>query len=133
MLTDVCDNSVANENMLIEDICNNDRIHTTIIGVSTDFRSETCEKLTNVKGFNYFCAVENSDLQTYLADRFDYTFFPCVANAKIYLHSDQINSISVYGSPDSEIDYGKENGAFVVTKLSSCFPSELNLNLSKCI
>jgi hypothetical protein len=55
-------------------------INTSIIGVSTDFRSETCEKLIEVKGFNYFCAIKDSDLQTYLVDRFDFIFFPCVQN-----------------------------------------------------
>ena len=77
--------------------------------------------------------MENSDLQTYLADRFDFTFFPCASNIKIYLQSDQIESIQVFGSPDSEISYSKEDGDFVITKLSSCFPSELNLNEAKCI
>jgi hypothetical protein len=58
-------------------------VATTIIGVSSDFKSQTCEKLIKVKGFNYLCAVEEDDLQTYLVDQFDYTFFPCVQNAVI--------------------------------------------------
>lgn len=78
MLTDVGDNSVANEKILIDQISNQDNVNTTIIGISSEFVSSTCEKLIEVKGFNYFCAVENQDLQTYLADRFDYNFFPCV-------------------------------------------------------
>ena len=78
MLTDVCDNSVGNENMLIEDISSSESIHTTIIGVSSDFRSETCEKLKQTKGFNYLSAVKDADLDKYLVERFDYTFFPCV-------------------------------------------------------
>lgn len=86
-----------------------------------------------MKGFNYFSAIENSDLQTYLADRFDYTFFPCAQNIKIFMDSEQIESIKVYGSPDSEVKYLKEDGSFVITKLSTIFPSELNLNASKCI
>lgn len=42
MLTDVGDNSVANEHQLIKDISNNTEVSTTIIGVSSDFKSETC-------------------------------------------------------------------------------------------
>lgn len=38
MLTDVCDNSVAGEEKLIRDI-SDAGVSTTIIGVSTDFRS----------------------------------------------------------------------------------------------
>lgn len=107
MLTDVNDNSVQNEHLLIEDISNNSSVGTTIIGVSSDFRSKTCEKLKEVRGFNYFCAVKNSDLQTYLADRFDYTFFPCAQDITIKLTSHNINKIEVFGSPDEEKPYQK--------------------------
>lgn len=107
MLTDVCDNSVANEHLLIKDISETNMVGTTIIGVSSDFRSETCEKLKEVRGFNYFCAVENADLKTYLADRFDYTFFPCAENITIKLISDKITGIKVYGSADEDQTYEK--------------------------
>jgi hypothetical protein len=36
------------------------------------------------------CAVNNSDLQTYLADQFDYTFFPCVQNVTISIVSEDV-------------------------------------------
>jgi hypothetical protein len=93
MLTDVNDNSVANEKILIDQISSEESINTTIVGVSSEFRSITCEELVEVKGFNYFCAVENSDLQTYLADRFDYNFFPCVQRVEIGIESEMIDSI----------------------------------------
>ena len=41
MLTDVGDNSIAGEEKLIRDI-SDAGVSTTIIGVSTDFRSSTC-------------------------------------------------------------------------------------------
>ena len=56
MITDVCDNSIAGENKFIDE-ASSASIHLTIIGVSSDFRSETCESLKNIKGFNYFCAI----------------------------------------------------------------------------
>ena len=37
-------------------------INTTIIGVSDEFNSKLCEELINIKGFNYFCAIEDTDL-----------------------------------------------------------------------
>lgn len=82
-------------------------IGTTIIGVSSDFQSSTCEKLKEVKNFNYFCAVEEKDLQTYLSDRLDYTFFPCVQDITIKLQSDKITGIKVFGSADEERTYAK--------------------------
>ncbi len=51
-------------------------MHTTIIGISDEFQSSTCECLCEVKGFNYFCAVDDLDLAKHLVDHFDYTFFP---------------------------------------------------------
>lgn len=108
-------------------------ISTTIIGVSTDFKSQTCEKLIKVKGFNYLCAVEESDLQTYLVDQFDFTFFPCVYDVNISVTSANIESIKVYGSVDHDITYLKEGNSFIVTKFSSGFPSALEINKSGAV
>ena len=55
MLTDVEDNSFEHAKDFISTI-EKSSIHTTIIGISDDFRSEVCEALIEVKGFNYFCA-----------------------------------------------------------------------------
>lgn len=131
MLTDVCDNSIQNENALIEEISSQNNVGTTIIGVSSDFRSETCEKLTQVRGFNYFCAVEDKDLDTYLVERFDYTFFPCVSDVKIKISSNGIKDIQVFGSPDYRLKYAKEGGDFIITKMKSAFPSDICYNKAK--
>lgn len=104
MLTDVNDNSVAGQQKLIQQISDTG-ISTTIIGVSSDFKSSTCERLIKVKGFNYLCAVEDSDLQTYLVDQFDYTFFPCIQDTVITIKSDSIEEIQVFGSVDHDIKY----------------------------
>ena len=46
------------------------------------------------------CAVDDEDLQTYLVDQFDYTFFPAAQNISIAIQSPSIESIKVYGSVD---------------------------------
>lgn len=117
MLTDVADNSVMNEKVLIDEISSQSNINTTIIGVSSEFRSTTCEDLVEVKGFNYFCAVENEDLQTYLFDRFDYNFFPCVKKVQIEIESEEIESIEVFGAVDSKRKYQKQGDKMTVTKM----------------
>lgn len=86
MLTDVNDNSFEKENEFIT-ILSHSAIHCTIIGISDEFNSSTCEKLIKTKGFNYFCATEDSDLQKYLVDNFDYTFFPAAYKVSIELAS----------------------------------------------
>ena len=56
MLTDVGDNSMTDATKFVEEVADSQNIHTTIIGVSDDFVSSTCEKMNEVEGFNYFCA-----------------------------------------------------------------------------
>jgi len=104
MLTDVCDNALPGELKLIQSI-SDCGIATTIIGISTGFQSSTCEKLIKVKGFNYLCAVQDQDLETYLVDQFDYTFFTCVEETAITISSDIIKSIEVFGSVDYDVKY----------------------------
>ena len=66
MLTDVCDNSIATQRQFLEKASNETGTTLTIIGISDDFRSEVCEELKNVKGFNYFCAVDQDDIKKYV-------------------------------------------------------------------
>lgn len=65
MLTDVGDNTMLTTHKFIAEV-QESNIHTTIIGISDEFRSEICEALNEVKGFNYFCATEIDDLKKYL-------------------------------------------------------------------
>jgi hypothetical protein len=99
MLTDVGDNSVTTTEQFITSM-QSQGINTTIIGVSDDFVASTCERLTNVKGFNYFCAIEDSDLMKHIVDNFDYTFFPCLYDDVITLECPGIQNIEVFGTPD---------------------------------
>ena len=66
MLTDVCDNSISNEEAFIQRASDTDNISLTIIGISDEFKSEVCECLKNLKGFNYFCAVSDADIKKYV-------------------------------------------------------------------
>lgn len=55
MLTDVNDNSMAAQDQFVSQLVAS-KIHCTIVGISDEFKSESCEKLAKTKGFNYFCA-----------------------------------------------------------------------------
>lgn len=101
MLTDVGDNSLSSTEQFLSAM-QSKGVHTTIIGISDGFISSTCEQLTNVRGFNYFCAVEDSDLIKHIVDNFDFTFFPCYFDEIITLECPGILSIEVFGTPDSD-------------------------------
>lgn len=129
MLTDVCDNEGINP-AFIAKVGESD-IHTTVIGISEEFQSATCERLVEFRGFNYFCAVEDEHLKKYLFECFDYTFFPANYDVRIELESTNVACFQVFGTPDSKrvAEYNnfaaKGAGKYTVTQYKSSFPSEL--------
>jgi hypothetical protein len=129
MLTDVCDNFGPSSPFL--NSVSQAGIHTTIVGISEEFQSETCEKLIEIKGFNYFCAIEDEHLKKYLFENFDYTFFPSNYAIEISVDSDNIACFDVFGTSDakriSEYNNFAQKGLnhYVITKTESSFPSEL--------
>ena len=130
MLTDVEDNSISQSKKFIQSV-EQSNIHTTIIGISDQFRSEVCEELIEVKGFNYFCATEIDDLNRYLFRNFDFTFFPANYDTEIKLVSENVGGIEVFGTPDAEkvpIYNVHSTNTFTVTKTKTSFPSELELS-----
>lgn len=129
ILTDVEDNSVSHSKKFVHDI-ETSQIHTTIIGISDDFKSEVCEELSEVKGFNYFCATEVSDLKKYLFENFSFTFFPDTYDIEISVRNDNIKSIEVFGTNDSAKvpEYNVHStDSFIVTKSKTSFPSQLEI------
>jgi len=85
MLTDVNDNSLASERQFLEKASAETGITLTIVGISDEFRSEVCEELKNVKGFNYFCAVNQEDIKKYVFETFDFGFFPSAFDLGIFI------------------------------------------------
>lgn len=102
IISDVEDNSVTQSVKLIQRAAVKENVHLSIVGISADFNSQTCEALKDTKGFNYFCAVDIDDILKYLFETFDYAFFPSASNLKITLESDGLRSIEVFGTPDAD-------------------------------
>ena len=138
VLSDVCDDSITQGLQDIKDAANQHGIHLTIVGISTQFNSKTCEALKGTRGFNYFCATNEEDILKYLFETFDYTFFPSCYDAVISLESYDVASVQVFGTPDeikSDLPYGEgstTNGnSFTLTQLQCCFPSEIEIDKIK--
>lgn len=103
LITDVMDDQFTSSKALIETLAEEHQIHTTIIGISSDFQSQYCENLVQIRGFNYFCAVEDLDLMKFVVDQFDYTFFPFAFNTTLRLESStNLLGLEIYGTPDYE-------------------------------
>jgi hypothetical protein len=93
-----------------------------------------CESLKNVKGFNYFCAVDEEDIRKYVFETFDFGFFPSAEDLHISISSEDLKKIKVFGAPDSE-DVASYNGnfehpqtSFTISKVKTVFPSELEIH-----
>lgn len=90
MLTDVCDNSISGEKQFIEQASVEMGINLTVVGISYEFRSSVCEELKNVKGFNYFCAINQDDIKKYVFETFDFGFFPAAYDLDITISSQDL-------------------------------------------
>ena len=72
---------------------NANNIHTSIIGISTEFQSQSCEVFKDIKGFNYFCAVNQEDIKKYIFETFDFGFFPSATNIQVDIEAEDIGGI----------------------------------------
>ena len=132
MITDVCDNSLSGSNDFVQK-ASETNIHLSIVGVSSSFRSETCEKLKNIKGFNYFSAVNEEDLMKYIFHTFDFGFFPVAHDIELSIKVNNLKSFQVYGSTEADqVSYYNdgfvgEASEFVISRMKSAFPSEISI------
>lgn len=55
-MTDVEDASFKDQRPAIE-LASLKKNYLTIVGIGSSFRSDICEEMVNVPGYNYFCAV----------------------------------------------------------------------------
>lgn len=84
-----------------------------------------------MKGFNYFCAVNQEDIKKYVFETFDFGFFPVCHELEVTLSAEGVNSFEVFGSTDSKnVPVYNDNfkghpTEFVVSRMTSIFPSEL--------
>lgn len=88
-----------------------------------------CECLKNIKGFNYFCAVNQNDIKKYVFETFAFGFFPVAHNQKITLQAENVVSFEVFGSTDSDKvkeynnDFKTHLEPLIVSRMTSAFPS----------
>ena len=84
-----------------------------------------------MKGFNYFCAIDQDDIKRYVFENFNFVYFPSAFNLHISIESDDLKAFKVFGSTDSsEVEaynnqFGGDKQQFTVSKMKSSFPSEI--------
>jgi Ca-activated chloride channel family protein len=92
-------------------------IYTTFIGVGVDFNTELVEKLTKVRGANYYSVHSASDFQERMDEEFDFMVTPLVFDLLLRLDSPGYRIEKVYGSPEADEATGE------IMKVNTLFPS----------
>lgn len=96
----------------------NNGIYTTFIGVGVDFNSELIEKITDVKGANYYSVHNSKEFKERMGEQFEYMVTPLVFDLNLDLNSEDYKIEMVYGSDTTN----KENGN--IMKVNTLFPSK---------
>ena len=93
-------------------------IYTSFIGVGVDFNTEVIEKISNVKGANYYSVHSASDFKKRMGEEFEYMVTPLVFDLNLNLQSDSFEIASIYGSDT----VNKDNGN--IMNVNTLFPSK---------
>ena len=126
-----------------------DKIYTSLIGVGVDFNTELTEKISDVRGANYYSVHNSSEFKKTLADEFDYMVTPLIFDLDLSFKSEDYEIENVYGTdsvnkttgnimhintlfPSSSNSEGEVKGGIVVLKLKKKSESSSN-NISLSI
>lgn len=100
----------------------NKGIYTSFIGVGVDFNTEVIEKISNVRGANYYSISSREQFKKILSEDFEYMVTPLVFDLSLNFESAGYDIEKVYGT-DSE---DKSSGN--IMKVNTLFPSSTNEN-----
>jgi len=93
-------------------------IHSTMIGIGVDFQTELVERITKVRGANYYSVHSARQFKQRLADEFEYMVSPLIFNLKLSVVSKGYEIEKVYGIPEVEGSNGE------LLKIHTLFPSK---------
>ena len=97
-----------NFNSLCKEMAENN-IFLTILGISESFNTELTEKVSKIKGCNYYVILNESDMKKYLIDEFNYVCFPLSFNEKLEILSPFLKIKSIIGTGNKEFQEKKED------------------------
>ncbi len=101
---------------MLEDNANNG-IYTTFIGIGVDFNTELVEKITKIKGANYYSVHSSGEFKERMDDEFDFMVTPLVFDLQLNLDAPGYEIEKVYGSPEADLATGE------IMKVNTLFPS----------
>ena len=92
------------ENMALEGI------YVTILGISSNFRTDLAEMTSNIKGANYVVIKESKDINKYLVEDFEYLCFQNASDLSLEITSPYLKIERIIGSGKEGVEetYDKE-------------------------
>ncbi len=93
-------------------------IYTTFIGIGVDFNTELVEKITKIKGANYYSVHSAGEFKERMDDEFDFMVTPLVFDLRLDLDAPGYEIEKVYGSPEADQATGE------IMKVNTLFPSK---------
>jgi len=94
------------------------KIHSTLIGIGVDFQTELVEKITRVRGANYYSVHSAKEFQRRMNDEFDYMVTPLIFDLKLSIKSQGYQIEKVYGEPEASGSNAE------LLKVHTLFPSK---------
>lgn len=96
------------------------KIYTSLIGVGVDFNTTLTEKISNVKGANYYSVHSSEEFKKTLADEFDYMVTPLIFDLDLSFKSEDYEIENVYGTDSVDKTTGN------IMHINTLFPSSSN-------
>lgn len=98
------------------------KIYTSMIGVGVDFNTKLTEKLSDVKGANYYSVHNAEEFNEILAEKFDYMITPLIYDLDLNFKSEDFKIENVYGSDSVNKSTGN------IMHINTLFPSARNFS-----
>lgn len=96
------------------------KIYTSMIGVGVDFNTKLTEKLSDVKGANYYSVHNAEEFNEILAEKFGYMITPLIYDLDLNFKSEDFKIENVYGSDSVNKSTGN------IMHINTLFPSVRN-------
>ena len=96
------------------------KIYTSLIGVGVDFNTELTEKISDVRGANYYSVHSSEEFKKVLAEEFDYMVTPLIFDLDLSFKSEDYEIENVYGTDSVNKTTGN------IMHINTLFPSSSN-------
>jgi Ca-activated chloride channel homolog len=93
-------------------------VYSTFIGMGVDFNSALIERITKIRGANYYSVHSSKQFKKRLADEFDFMVTPLVFDLLLKLDAPGYEIEKIYGSPEANEGTGE------LMKVNTLFPSK---------